>query len=716
MRRCRLALYLALLPLLALGCGKKGASAADITGGKVPVIVISVDTLRADHLPLYGYRGVETPAFQALRNDSVLFTNAYSHVPLTLPSHLTMLTGLLPQDHGVRDNIGYPFDPSKHLTIPAFLKAQGYATGAAISAYILRGSTGIGGVFDYFDDPIAVTPGTAIGELARPGDQTVASALQWITAHQSAPFFFFLHLFEPHSPYAPAEPFRTRYASSPYDGEIATADDIVGKFVAGLKADGVYDKSLIIFMSDHGEGLMEHGEEEHGILLYREDIHVPLLMKLPGSKLGGTTVETPAQLIDIFPTVAKFTTGSVPPGLTGKSLVDLATAPVDLDRKIFSETLYPRIHLGWSDLRSMAGAQFHYIAAPRPELYDFAADPGERANVLTAQRRVYGAMKKELDRYGSGAAAPENVDPEEAKKLAALGYLNATGPSMSGDLPDPKDRIGDIQEVKDAFRLAAQRRLPEAVDALNAALKRNPNWTDAWSKLGQTYEEMGQYDKAAETYKKAIKASPSLASEFALSLATVDERLGRLDEAAANAQLAAKANPAATHLAMGHIAFTRGDLKGARAEADQTLRYPSHEMQATLLLAQIDEAENALPQALARLDALAARVNTGHLKPVADLQFLRGDTLARMNRGPEAEAAFRREIRDFPLIRQAYANLALVYMLEHRQGDAKAVLEEMVGANPGPESALLAAKTLDTLGDATGAAAWRRRAAAGQSK
>ncbi|HYM60177.1 MAG TPA: sulfatase, partial [Thermoanaerobaculia bacterium] len=272
----RLAILIAVVALLATSCRRGEVSTS---GKRAPVILISIDTLRADHLPLFGYKDVETPNIDALRRDGILFTNAFCHVPLTLPSHVTVLTGLLPPDNKVRNNIGYKLDPAVP-TLPGILKASGYATGASVSAYVLRGSTGLGPSFDFYDDAIASKPGTPVGSLQRSGKASEEIAARWIGENDSKPFFFFLHLFEPHSPYTPPEPFRSRFRL-PYDGEIATADAIVGDLLDFLRKRGLYDKAIIVLMSDHGEGLYEHGEPEHGIFLYREAIHVPLIVKLP---------------------------------------------------------------------------------------------------------------------------------------------------------------------------------------------------------------------------------------------------------------------------------------------------------------------------------------------------------------------------------------------------------------------------------------------------
>ncbi len=297
MRRPALALLLA---LLFLSC--KGSRSVPPPSADVPIFIISIDTLRSDRLPIYGHKGVQTPNIDALRADGILYEHAYAHTPLTLPSHTSMFTGLLPADHGVRDNIGYSLRDGVP-TIAELLKARGYATGAAVSSFVLRTETGVARGFDFYEDDVEAMAGKArfISNIQRAGGATVGVASEWI-AKQQKPVFFFLHLYDPHTPYEAPEPFRSQYANR-YDGEIAYSDHVVGEFLQSLKNAGLYDKSMIVLMSDHGEGLNDHGEEEHGMFLYREAIQVPLVVKLPEQALAGKSVAAAAQLIDIVPTI-----------------------------------------------------------------------------------------------------------------------------------------------------------------------------------------------------------------------------------------------------------------------------------------------------------------------------------------------------------------------------------------------------------------------------
>src|SRR5262245_37641685 len=406
---------------LAFACG--GANGSGSAAG-APVVVISVDTLRADHLPAYGYRGVATPGLDALRKDSVLFENAYSHVPLTLPSHTTLFTGLLPPQNGVRDNLGYALGPGP-ATLASALKAKGYATGGAVSSIVLSHATGVSRGFDFYEDSVEPTRmNQTLSRVQRDGAETTALLAEWVHARGEGPFFAFLHLFEPHSPYEPPEPYRSRYPLA-YDGEIARADEIVGAFLKGLKERGIYDRALIVFLSDHGEGLNDHGEDEHGVLLYREAIHVPLLVKLPRGKRAGETIATPVALVDVFPTVAEQVGVPLPAGLAGRSLFAKAASPPEgAARRIYSETLYPRLHLGWSDLASLVDDRNQYIESPRPELYDIVTDPGEKTDLAAGLPPAFRSMRVELAGMARPLQAPGTSDPEQVKKLASLGYIS----------------------------------------------------------------------------------------------------------------------------------------------------------------------------------------------------------------------------------------------------------------------------------------------------
>lgn len=695
--------------LLATACGRD-ASPRRFPGA--PVILISVDTLRADHLPAYGYRQVETPNIDGLRRDSVLFERVYSHCPMTLPSHASMFTGSLPTEHGVRNNIGYRFDGARFRTLAEELRERGYAAGAAVSSYVLRSDTGIDDGFEFYEDSIAVATAGATSEHQRSGRETLKHALAWIQGHREQPFFFFLHLYEPHAPYDPPEPFKSRYPSA-YDGEIAAADDIVGELVRSLKASGLYDPAILIFTSDHGEGLEDHGEDQHGILLYREALWVPLLVKLPGShqadSISRDSISQPRPLAHLFGTVLRLVGIDLPS--RPASWFDAGGDAEVEARPIYSETLYPRIHLGWSELRSLIDGRYHYIEGPSPELYDLERDPGEARNLITIERREASRLRQEMQGYPTTAATIGEIDPEDARKLAALGYVGTPRERGAGPLPNPRDEVKNLARIKAAFRLADERRLEEAIAASRSLLQENPKLLDAWSKLGEVLVESGRYDEAIEVYRSAIAHAERFSPDLALALGFAYLKHGETTPAAAHARLALKTHPREANELLARVALEEGRFDAAEEHVRSALQSGDSQPATLLLLADVERTAGKLERALGRVqeaERRAAELGVGRLQGA---DYLRGDLLARLDRPEEAAAAYRREITTFPQHLQAYANLAVILMIQGRSAEANELLEQMARNNPHRGAFLLAAKTLDVFEDRQGAARWRQRAA-----
>lgn len=703
MRRLARATLVASLPFLA-ACGR--GTPAPAAGSRPPIVLVCIDTLRADRLPAYGYTKVETPALDALARDSVLFENAYTHVPLTLPAHASLFTGLLPPEHGVRDNLGYKLDAKKHRTVASLLREAGYATGAAVSAWVIRGATGLGDGFDFYEDSIEAPAGTDVaGLFQRPGGETLDKLRPWLERTKGQRPFLFFHIYEPHSPFEPPEPFKSRYAH-PYDGEVAAADAIVGRLLEELRRLGLYDRSLLVLLSDHGEGLWDHGEEFHGILLYREALHVPLLVKLPGQARKGERVKAAVPLSDVAPTLLQAAGVKMPPGVEGTSLLEARTPAT-----VYSETYYPRVHLGWGEMTSVVDDRHHLIEAPRPELYDVVADPGETKDLVGERTGVVADLRTALARFPSGFAGPEAASPEDVQRLAALGYLGNVAAPTEGPRANPRDRIHVLKDVEAAFKLGAARRDAEAVLALRKILEGDPQFLDVMFELGRVYQRMGRNQEAYDTYVKAMKASPTMAPAISVPLARVCLELGRLDEARSNAMLGAATNVGPANEVLARVALARDDLPTAESHLAQVKGDNLSEVNAHLLRAEIEIRRERPAGALAHLDAGERLAADKKMDRPTGLSFLRGDALARMGRHQEAAAAFEREIADHPGNRQAYARLAIVYGLLHRTyGEVDRLLERMWKACPDPASAELAAQTMEQLGDARAARRWRGRA------
>ncbi|MEA2570460.1 MAG: hypothetical protein QOI24_2461 [Acidobacteriota bacterium] len=692
---------LLVLCVLIAACrgGKHGIAGA----AKPPVIIISIDTLRSDHLPMYGYKAVATPNLDALRKDSILFERAYSHVPLTAPSHATILTGALPADHGIRDNMGYKLAAGVS-TLPEVLKPRGYISGAAVSAIVLRSSTGISRGFDFWDDDIDVdTRYLSMGRVQRNGDATRLVAQKWIGEHAASPFFFLFHIYEPHSPLEPEAQFEQLYGRT-YDAEIATSDAIVGRFIDYLKSTGIYDKALIVLLSDHGEGLNDHGESEHGLLLYREAIQVPLLVKLPGNDSHGSAIANPVQLSDVYPTIVEATGAKPGPKVSGLSLLG---DDIRKPREIYSETYYPRFHYGWSDLHSLVSANDHYIHGPSPELFDLAKDPSEKSNVLTENRRTYLALRGKIASYIHKASAPANIDPEQAKQLAALGYVGSGVSAADSDenLPDPRLHLASAERMKDGYRDFQDGKYEEALVVFDELLHENPKMLDIWSMKARSLGKLGREREAIAAAKEALKLSPGNAN-LALIVANIALESGDLDTAKQHAQLAVKDEPAQAHYLLAEIAIERKDVATARAETQLTLATKREGALAMMMLGRIEKEEGNFETALARFDDTLRVVHEKKQSPIPRLQYLRGDTLARLGRNEEAEAAFRDEIKEFPTEPAPYKNLILLYVLQNRTDEATQLIFTLEQKSPTPPGYVAISEALKTIGDADGAKYW----------
>lgn len=688
-------LFLLLAPLAA--CGPRAGDKPEIPEG-TPVVVISIDTLRADHLPAYGYKGVETPAIDALRADGVLFEKAYTPTPLTFPAHSSLLTGLLPAVHGIRDNVGYNLDP-KLPFLPRILKGKGYATGGAVSAYVLQGKSGLDNGFDFYEDSVEFRANAGLGGMQRPGTETLKLSRQWLDSVHGRPFFFFFHIYEPHTPYMPPEPFASRYASK-YDGEVAAADRIVGDLLEELKRLKVYDKALIVVLSDHGEGLNEHGEEEHGVLLYKEAIQVPLLLKLPESQLSGATVSKPAQLTDVAPTVLSLLGMPVPADLKGVPLLDLMSdqAPV---RRIYSETFYPRLHFGWSELASLIDGRHHYVEGPDPELYDLAADPGEKSNVLARERRLFAEMRSELGGYDRELAAPSAVDEEARQAMIALGYIGSAAGTGGGPLPDPKSRTGSLADLKAAFQHSARKEHAQAEAAYRRVLAVNPQMVDAWEFLGHSLKNQGRSDEALAAYRQGLRISNGSPS-IAVSAASLYFGLGRLEDAESHARMAAPTHPSFAHGLLAQIALRREDLEEAEKEARLAMEEESLRLGPMITLAEVLHAQKRYEEALEltlRAGDVYEQREAKDPDLIQGLSLIRGKVLADVGDTSSAEAAFLQEIRLFPADVRAYSNLAILYALSGRPQRVGATLRQMVEASPTPAAYAEAVKTLRALND-----------------
>ncbi len=587
------------------------------------IILITLDTFRADRMGFLGSKRGLTPNLDVLAHQSVVFTRAYSQVPLTTASHATILTGTYPQFHQVND-FGVPLGADIPFA-PDILRGRGYHTAAFIGSLVLdptsRSAPGFDRGFDTFDaDFHRRHPGEdRYHAIERRGGEVVAHALAWLSQRPTGPFFLWVHLYDAHDPYDPPEPYKTRYASEPYDGEIAYADSAVGKLLSQLRVHGLYDGTLIAVMADHGESLGDHGEETHGIFLYDETIHVPLLFKLPGERSAGQRIDSRVGLVDVLPTILQGVGVPIPAEVQGHSLLSTLKAPVAkgatskdpesvADRPAYSESDYPHRTFGWSATRAWRTGKYLYIQAPRRELYDQSVDPNAARNLSSTSAAVADTLAAQLEAFrrkttSSKEAPIANADPDLQEKLSALGYVASDNsaapmPGIKETDADPKDKVEVVNLLHSAEIFKEDLHFQEAIPLLEKVIVLEPNLPIAYLQLGTALTSVGDYKKAVPVLRKAAELRPDLTvpryqlgsalfetedfagaaaeletvvarlpdwAEARFLLATTYARLDRLSDAIREYRkvIEGRPNHYGAHLLLGRALTLTGDAEGA---------------------------------------------------------------------------------------------------------------------------------------------------------
>ena len=503
-------LLVASLALALLGAC--GGQKLERLGGK-NLLLISVDTLRADHTSPYGAQA-ETPAMQRLADEGVVFEHAYSPVPLTQAAHASLFTGNYPAHHGVRDNVGYTL-ADRAVTLAECFRDAGYQTGAVVAASVLAKRSGLDQGFESYDDAFSAAQlGTGRPVVERSGEEVRDRALAWLDGRdRSRPFALFVHFYDPHAPYAAPGELGQRFAADPYSGEVAHADRCVAALIERLEREGLLDSTAVVFLSDHGESLGEHGEKTHGLFLYESALHVPLVIRLPGGAKSRGRQTALVSLVDVMPTLVDLFELRAP-AMDGLSLAPLLEGGELAQRDLFAETLYPLFYR-WSPSFSIRRASHKLIEAPRPELYDVRADPGELENRHASDTQVRtelgGALKSELEHW---AATPTTADQASSmasvQALAALGYGAgmAVDPTTSGPLPDAKDRVEIYEELASAMALVGERKLQQARKGFEAVLAKDPENPSALLNLGDLQAQLRDFEGAVRSLEKCLQVSP----------------------------------------------------------------------------------------------------------------------------------------------------------------------------------------------------------------
>ena len=678
--------------LLAGGCGQRDAPPAPT----IPrhLVLVTIDTLRADRLGCYGSRDVATPNLDRIAREGALAAQATVHVPLTRPSHASLLTGRLPAEHGLRDNVTPPL-PASVPTLAETLQKAGFATGAFVSAIVLSAQSGLGRGFQTYDDrlPAGGDDVRFLNSIQRRGDETMRAALAWLESKPGSRVFAWVHLYDPHDPYEPPEPYASRYAGRPYDGEVAWSDELVGHLDDALGRVGMRNDTLLVVTSDHGEGLGEHGENVHGFFVYDSTLHVPLLVRGPGVAAGGHIAVTVGS-VDVMPTVLDLLGVAVPAGmkLSGRSLAGtLRGGPPPADTPAYAESLLPLLHYGWSDLRTIREARWKYIQAPRPELYDLAHDPGEernlaeqepaRAAALRTALAAHLAREKETPTAAEGGTAA--MPPDLLEKLGALGYLGAATPAAGAATgADPKDKIDEFKVLNRLVR--------EGLIRLREK------------------DYAGSAERLEELRRRGVD---SFEVHYYLARALVGLRRHR--EAASHFAAAAERLPgySAAHLGRADALIATGDLRGAlaalktgRESNPRDPRLPEREAQVWRKLKQPAEAVAAYEAAIAlapkdallrvelgeslrdagRLDAAAASLRAAvDLEPsVASYWNALGMVQGAREDFASAETAFREAVaRDAADASYQY-NLGLALLRQRKRAEAAEAFRHTLALDP----------------------------------
>ena len=484
------------------------AAAASAAPAPPSVVLVTLDTTRADHLGCYGSTRALTPNIDAIARSGVRFENAFSPVPLTLPAHTSLLTGLVPRRHGVRDNAGFKLDEKIPLLTERLGRA-GYETAAFVSAAVLDRAGGLARGFATYDDGVRIGDKLAFNYEERAASQTMEAVLPRL-AQLKAPFFLWVHFYDPHLPYVPPKPYAERFKDQPYDGEIAFMDAQVGRLMDALRRRGL--SFVVAVAGDHGESLGEHGEATHGIFVYQATQHVPLILRGPGLP-AGASVRACVGLVDVAPTILDLVGLPALPGTDGRSLKGLIAGAKEPPREYEMETYYPSFAYGWAALRALVSYPFKLIDAPRRELYELPTDPGETHDHSRVRARAARAaeMAAALDaRAGALTAVQATEDPdtqERRDKLASLGYVGGSSTSAVSGL-DPKDGVRLLPDLEAARRSIQLGPAKDALDPLNRILAKNPGNIPATLLLGQAQLATGKAAEAVATYKKVAGMAP----------------------------------------------------------------------------------------------------------------------------------------------------------------------------------------------------------------
>ena len=683
-----LTLLLGAIALILASCG--GTPPA----GPFPqanVFLITIDTLRADRLSVYGYDQIETPNIDAFASESVLFERAFSQAPLTLPSHASLFTGQQAAQHGVRENVGFKLgEQSENLA--EYLKDKGYRTGGAVSTMVLRRSTGIAQGFDFYDDNLGLGLRANIRTYQeRPGKDTAARLKAFLNKASDQPTFAWLHIFEPHTPYAAPAEFARKYPTRPYDAEVAYADHLMGEFFNFLKEKGLYENAIIILHSDHGEGLGDHGEAEHGLFTYREAIHVPLIIRLPSAERAGQRISQNVALTDIKATVQQLL-GHQPTQTDGLNIINDKLP----ERPIYAETRTGSLNYGWYDYRSVIQGDLHYQEGYEPELFDLDNDFLEKNN-LFGTRKIPDTATALMDQMaGAGNQETTGISDEEKAMLESLGYTGSFQMSDSAKSMPPKDFLATYNAITSAQRLINQNRLDDAEKQLNALLQKYPGIIGARNMLGQTLFLQKKYERAEYVTMEALALAPNHEG-LVTGLTGIKLALNKVDEADLLAQKALEIAPLLSGRKIVLLFFEAGHYDHAARYAQSLKEFDPETAFAFSVLSNL--ARNDVKDAMSFVEQ-GLQTYQSQLSPdqIINAIYYLGDSLARMGHYDESLTVFLNNLQRNPDHGPTRDGLVKIYASKREPRKAIEIMDTWVRDYPTRANYLQAARTMTEIG------------------
>jgi len=634
--------------------------------GEINVLLITLDTTRADRIGCYGYAAAKTPNLDSLAANGVRFADAYCQVPLTAPSHSSLFTSTYPLSHGVHDNGFYSLAP-EFDTLAEVLKSQGFKTAAFISSFSLDSRFGLEQGFDSYDDTFEYEEFLKSFRSERTADKTSASFWKWLDENSGQKFFCWLHYFDPHLPYSPPPPFKAEFADRPYDGEIAFTDYYLGKTIEKLREKNVLDKTLIICVGDHGEALGEKNEVDHGLFIYDVSLRVPLIFYSENRLPKGLVVPSRVRVIDVMPTILDLV--KAPPGraFQGASLLPHLKGKKRPDLSTYIETYMPREYYGWSELIGIVDGDHKYIRAPKPELYDLARDPEEARNLYLTETAVAAGLEEKLkamiaEYAPKSAPGGKTLSLEEQERLASLGYVGGQALGSSGGaLPDPKDKTAEYSVYVYAKK----------------------------------YEYEGDYPKAEEYYKQALTFSPDVAWNY-VHLALLYRRMGKIKEGIDVLESGNQKLPG-NLIILSRLAsfYLRGQrLEEAITAAQDVLRIDPRYFDA-LYIAGLSLVNMGKWQ-----EAMGYFERARDIEPEnTSLELQYAFCLVANGRGAEAAKIYDRLKSENPRDYRIYQDQAIMYESLHDLGQAKENMKQAVDLNPGFETYFNYAILLQKTGD-----------------